>query len=146
MRVAAPIRVDFVPQHGGNHVSPVDPLLLRPTRLSAHAPGRAKPGLRDDRACDLIGRKTTEFPAERSYIDVVNEGTLAGDLDDGKPLAVARLELVDARDVDLVESALTELGDKRRAGPLAEVALRSVVQKHLGMPRHGFLTVPDTVS
>jgi hypothetical protein len=38
---------------------------------------------------------------ERSPVEVVDERALAVDLDDGKPLAVARLELGVTADVDL---------------------------------------------
>jgi hypothetical protein len=51
---------------------------------------------------------------------VVDEGALAVDLDDGKPLSVALLELGVAGDVDLV--VLDALRIQNSAGTVAEVA------------------------
>jgi hypothetical protein len=70
------------------------------------------------------------FSPERAGVDVVDEGPLAADLHDGKPLAVARLELAVAGDVDLLEAALAEDLDERRAGALAQVAAGGVVERY----------------
>jgi len=40
------------------------------------------------------------FSQQRSLVEVVDEGTLAVDLEDGQPLAVPRLELWIAGDID----------------------------------------------
>ena len=64
------------------------------------------------------------FATKRTSVDVVDEGALTLDLDDGQPLAVARLELSVARDVDLVERE-RHLGPhlvENRPRPLAQVA------------------------
>ena len=66
---------------------------------------------------------------ESLAMDVVGEGPLAVDLDDGQPLAVARLQLGVAADVDLdqVERPLRPHLLEDGASALAEVAaLRSV--------------------
>jgi hypothetical protein len=70
-----------------------------------------------------------ELATERVGRDVVDEGALAIDLDDGQPLAVARLEFLVAADVDLLELE-TELVAQRRdrfLRPLAEVATVRVI-------------------
>jgi hypothetical protein len=70
-------------------------------------------------------------------VHVVRERTLAVDLGHREPLAVALLELGDARDVDLLELELLlrpkrlELG----ASALAEVAIRSVEERD---PDYGY--------
>ena len=61
---------------------------------------------------------------------VVREGPLAVDLDHGQPLAITRLELRLAGDVDLLELEgllATELG-QLRSRALAEMAVGSVVE------------------
>ena len=66
---------------------------------------------------------------ERAAMNVVGEGPLAVDLDHGQPLAVARLQLGVAADVDLdeVEPPLRPHLLEDGASALAEVAaLRSV--------------------
>jgi hypothetical protein len=64
-----------------------------------------------------------DLPAERIGLDEVRERSLAVDLDDRKPLAVAGLELRVAADVDLLE--LERLpgthGLEHAASTLAEV-------------------------
>jgi hypothetical protein len=78
--------------------------------------------------CDSV-----ETAAEALRIDVVNEGALAVDLDDWKPLAITRLQIGVAGDVDLAEGEV-ELGLERaqdRARPLAEVALLRVIQDYV---------------
>ena len=67
----------------------------------------------------------THLPAEGGLVEVVDERPLAVDLDDREPLPVARLELLDSRDVDLLVGE-AELGSKPgqlRAGALAERAV-----------------------
>jgi hypothetical protein len=64
-------------------------------------------------------------------VHVVRERTLAVDLDDRQPLAIARLERRLAADIDLLELEVV-LGAQlrqRRPRPLAEVALRRVVER-----------------
>jgi hypothetical protein len=63
-------------------------------------------------------------------MDVVGEDALPVDLDDGQPLAVARLELWIAADVDLGE--LDALGRERPARALAEVTARGGVEDDPG--------------
>jgi hypothetical protein len=66
---------------------------------------------------------------ERLAMDVVGEGALAVDLDDGEPLPVARLQVRIAADVDLdqVERLPRPHLLEDRASPLAEVTtLRAV--------------------
>ena len=61
---------------------------------------------------------------------MVDERTLAVDLDDGQPLAIARLELGIAADVDLFELELelrSRRGD-RRTRSLTEMAAVGVVE------------------
>jgi hypothetical protein len=72
-----------------------------------------------------------EPAAEAVRIDVVDERALAVDLDNRQPLAVARLEPVVARDVDLgeLEAELVLERADGRARPLAEVAVLRVVQR-----------------
>jgi hypothetical protein len=67
---------------------------------------------------------------QRFGVDVVDERTLAADLDDGQPLPVPRLELCVARDVDLFEPAFAELGDERRPPALTEVAAGRAVERY----------------
>jgi len=71
-----------------------------------------------------------QFATERLDRDAVDEGTLAADLDDGQPLAVGGLELVDAGDVDLVEG--NAFRPERRARNLAEVAAATDVENDPG--------------
>ena len=74
------------------------------------------------------------FATKRTRIDVVDEGARALDLDHGQPLAVARLELGVARDVDLLELErhLLAHGRDDPAGPLAEVTASGVVKGDAG--------------
>jgi hypothetical protein len=75
-----------------------------------------------------------QLATERRRIDVVDEGALAVDLDHGQPLAIPRLQLGVAADVDFAEveaELVTRLGDDR-AGPLAEVAPLRVVEDDPG--------------
>jgi hypothetical protein len=71
------------------------------------------------------------FSAERLPIDVVDEGALAVDLHDRQPLAVSRLQLGVAADVDLVEVEGHLAADlfEDPTGALAEVAALRVVQR-----------------
>jgi hypothetical protein len=73
------------------------------------------------------------FATKRTSVDVVDEGALALDLDHGQPLAVARLELGIAGDVDLLEleRAVLARGRDDRARPLAQVAAPRVVERDL---------------
>ena len=74
-----------------------------------------------------------QLAPKRRRIDEVRERAAAVDLDDGDELAVARLELGVARDVDLRELEL-ELGPNpldRLLRPLAEVATAGAVQDEL---------------
>ena len=64
-------------------------------------------------------------------VDEVDEGPLAGDLDNGEPLPVALLELWISRDVDLVER-VAELGEEHCAGSFAEVTIGRVVENDVG--------------
>jgi len=73
-------------------------------------------------------RALGELPAERRFVEVVDEGALAVDLDDWEPLAVGVLEGRLAGDVDLGELE-PELGLEPRQlcpRPLAERALLRV--------------------
>jgi hypothetical protein len=65
-----------------------------------------------------------ELAQQRVEEDVVDEGTLAVDLDDRQPLAIASLEVGIAADVNLdeLELALCARLLQHRARPLAEVA------------------------
>jgi hypothetical protein len=65
-------------------------------------------------------------PDQRIGMDVVGEDALAVDLDDREPLAIRRLQLRVAADVDLLqlERMLRTNGSEHLAGPLAEVAPR----------------------
>ncbi len=77
-----------------------------------------------------------EPSAERFGVHVVREDPLAVDLDHGQPLAVARLELRLAGDVDLLQlEALfaAQLGQLRPRA-LAEMAVGGVVE---GDPDYG---------
>jgi hypothetical protein len=71
-----------------------------------------------------------QFAAEGIRRDVVDEGLDAADLDHRDQLAVARLELLLPRDVDLaqLESELGAQLFENRAGTLAEVAAGRVVE------------------
>jgi hypothetical protein len=74
-----------------------------------------------------------EAAAEPFGIDVVDERALAVDLDHGQPLAITRLELVVARDVDFAQleaELLFEL-DQNRPRPLAEVTALRVEERYL---------------
>jgi hypothetical protein len=82
---------------------------------------------------------------ERCGIDEVHERPLAGDLDHWKPLAVLRLELGIARDVDLVER-VTELRREHGARVRAQVAPVRVEQDDLWTILHASRTVPGTVT
>jgi hypothetical protein len=75
----------------------------------------------------------SDFASERGAVDVVDEGPLARDLDDGKPFAVARLELGIPADVHLleVEAQLRPRLFERRASPLAEVAALRRIENDL---------------
>jgi hypothetical protein len=78
----------------------------------------------------LCGHST----AKRAGIDVVDEGSLAVDLDDRQPFAIRRFQFGVAADVDLLEvegDLGAGLGDD---GPraLAEVAALRVVQRDPG--------------
>jgi hypothetical protein len=68
--------------------------------------------------------------AQGGRVDVVDEGALAVDLDDGQPFAVPRLELGIAADVDLakLEAELVARLGNDRAGPLAEMTALRVVE------------------
>ena len=70
-----------------------------------------------------------QLAKERSPVEVVHEGPLAVDLDDRKPLAVPRLELRVAADVDRLEleRALRPKLCERAQSTLAEVAVLGVV-------------------
>jgi hypothetical protein len=65
-----------------------------------------------------------QLPPERVRLDVVGESANAVDLDDGEPLAIARLELGVAADVDLLEleSQLVAQRGHLRQRALAEMA------------------------
>ena len=74
-----------------------------------------------------------ELPTECFGVQVVGEDQLAVDLDNGQPLAVARLEPRLAGDVDLLELEgllAAELG-QLRSRALAEMAVGSVVEGDL---------------
>ena len=75
----------------------------------------------------------SELATKRIRLDVVDERPAPVDLDDRQKLAVARLELRVARDVDLGERELLlapQLGE-RRPGTLAEVAALGEVENDL---------------
>ena len=65
-----------------------------------------------------------QLAPERIRLHVVGEGANAVDLDDGKPFAVARLELGIAADVDLLELESQFLAQRSHLRPraLAEMA------------------------
>jgi len=63
-----------------------------------------------------------QFPLERFLVEPVDEGPLAVDLDHRQPLAVARLQLRVAGDVDLV------VGEGDLAAERGELPLRAVAQ------------------
>ena len=70
-------------------------------------------------------------PAKRFGLDVVDEQPLPVELDDGQPLAVARLEIGVAVDRDLLDLE-AELGAQLRElrpGPLAERAALRVIER-----------------
>jgi hypothetical protein len=74
-----------------------------------------------------------ELSPERLRLDVVGAHELPVELDDGKPLAVARLELGVARDVDLAQLE-PFLGAQRlelRPRALAEMAPGRAVENDL---------------
>ena len=72
-----------------------------------------------------------EPPTERFGVHVVREDTLAVDLDHGQRLAITPFELRIAGDVDLfqLEALLDTQCGQLCAGPLAEVAVRRVVER-----------------
>jgi hypothetical protein len=74
------------------------------------------------------------FATERVGLDVVGEGPRPVDLDHGNQLAVARLQLLVAGDIDLsqVEVELLVQFRQRRARPVAQVAVRRVVEDDFG--------------
>jgi hypothetical protein len=76
-------------------------------------------------------RRACELAAEGRLVEVVDEGALAADLDDREPLAVARLELGVARDVDLLEGERQLLAERGElaASPLAERAALGVEER-----------------
>jgi hypothetical protein len=71
-----------------------------------------------------------DFSAQRVGLDEVRERTLAVDLDDGKPLAVARLELRVAADVHFLELEAELVPGRLDDAPrgLAEVTAFGVVE------------------
>jgi hypothetical protein len=71
-----------------------------------------------------------QLTAKGAGIDVIDEGAFAGDLDDGEPFPIARLELVVAGDVDFLEPGFAELGDERCPRALAEVAALPAVERY----------------
>jgi len=75
----------------------------------------------------------SNFTPERGSVDEVDEGALPADLDHRQPLTVASLQLGIAGDVHLfeVEAQLRPRLLERRAGPLAEVAARRMVENDL---------------
>jgi hypothetical protein len=91
-----------------------------------------------------------QLATERRRIHVVDEGALAVDLDHGQPLAVPRLQLGVAADVDLsqLEAELVARLRDDRPGPLAEVtALRVVEDDPAGSKafRSGFRRVDRSI-
>lgn len=74
-----------------------------------------------------------ELAPETLRLDVVDEGLLTVDLDHRKELAMASLEFPIAGDVDLAKSEVELLvkGDQCRAGTLAQMTARGVVEHHL---------------
>jgi hypothetical protein len=78
-----------------------------------------------------------ELSPERFGVDVVRENPLAVDLDHRQPLAVARLELWVAGDVDLLqlEAFLAAQLGQLHPGAFAEVAVGGVVE---GDPGYGY--------
>src|SRR6202011_4763016 len=79
---------------------------------------------------------SSELLSESDWVDVIHEGPLAVDLDDGQPLAVAGLELRVAGDVDLDELELQLVMRAREdvTRPVAQVAPGRVVERD-GRPR-----------
>jgi hypothetical protein len=71
-----------------------------------------------------------DTPPQRRSVHVVREGAVPADLDHRQPFPVASLERVVAGDVDLPEPAVSELGNERRAGALAEVAPARRVERY----------------
>jgi hypothetical protein len=68
---------------------------------------------------------------ERGAVQVVDEGSFAVDLDHRQPLAVLRLQLGVAADLDLAELELVLAPElcERAPGTLAEVAVVGVVDR-----------------
>ena len=79
------------------------------------------------------------FAPKRTIVHVVDEGALAADLDHRQPLAVPRLELGIAGDIDLLqlERAIRPCRGDDRARPLAQVAALRVVDRDL-RPGYGY--------
>ncbi len=75
-----------------------------------------------------------ELATQGDPVDVVHERPLPVDLDDRQPLAIPRLELWIAADVNLgeVESELVSSAANRRERPLAEMAPLRVVDDDAG--------------
>jgi hypothetical protein len=71
-----------------------------------------------------------EFATKRIWIEVVDESTLAVDLYDREPLAVARLQLRIPADVDFIELEVDLLSNllENRARAFAEVATLRAIQ------------------
>ena len=67
-----------------------------------------------------------ELPPQSRLVEVVDEGSLAVDLDDREPLAVGGLELGDARDLDFL--VLHALVVQDYAGAVTEVTARGGVE------------------
>jgi hypothetical protein len=87
-----------------------------------------------------VGRPSLcELSPQRVGLDEVRERALAVDLDDGQPLAVARLQLGVSADVDLLELEAELLSCRLDDAPRgrAEVAPRSRKQDYAGRLRPG---------
>src|SRR5581483_4978313 len=91
------------------------------------------PRLGDDRsvvtsgaACDAGASGDAEFPAQRSFVDPVDERPLAVDLHRGQPLAIARFEVGVAADVDGLVRLADAVEHVTRA--LAQMTARRVVE------------------
>jgi hypothetical protein len=100
----------------------------------ASSRSRAKPGF----ATYVSSRASTrEAAPEPRLVDEVREGSRAVDLDDWQPLAVLRLQLGVAGDVDLLELERNRLrdGGQRFARAFAKVAARRVIENDV---RYGY--------
>jgi hypothetical protein len=112
----------------------VDPLLAHVGAVVGWR-SRAKPGSAPSyRSCT----SSRQPPPEGGFVYEVGKGSLTVDLDHRQPLAVSRLQLGVAGDVDLRELEIGLRGERaeRLPRPLAEMAAGRVVENDLR--RYGY--------